>query len=221
MILSALMGESRSLIAALVLNIVLTWLVFLFFSGKKYAGNLVKFCFGIVFVLLLGVTLISFLPIGNTLFSVYDRFNEVLQTGTSDSYQTRAITNAYYLELIKSNLFGHGLGSSMWLIGTSGSKVQEGLFIDNGFITLLYKMGIPGFLFFILFYISNLSKMFKSFIKNKNSVHGKLALIIFLSFPAYFINGMFFTTQLVMNATIFGFILMIFAFFRTSRPSSL
>jgi O-antigen ligase len=220
MIISSLIGESRSLIAGLVCNMFLILLLSPLLSRKRFVSNMLLIGFGVMItasIMIIGFTFFSF---GETLTAVSERFNEFFQNGTTDSYQTRQNTNAYTMELIKRNSFGYGVGSSMWLINAGGFKVIEGFFIDNGFLTLLYKFGVFGFICFMLFYAINFWNIFKFYRNHKKSIQGKLALIIILCIPAFLANTLYLSAQLVMNGTIFGFLLMIFGLFNTTLETS-
>jgi O-antigen ligase len=218
-LISVIISESRVLIASTLVNMGLTY--FLNISTDK------KSSFGMKYLKILNTFVIiaclffviSFTSLGNNtkILSVMERFNEFFQTGTSDSMGTREMTNQNTLYLIKQNIMGHGIGAPMDLINSKGAFVSSGSFIDNGFLTVLYKFGILGLIIFLLFYIRNFRNVYKTFINNPNEPSGKFALTILMSLPLFIVNCMVYTTQLVMNGSVFCFILFIFALYNTQK----
>lgn len=216
MIASALIGESRSLLAGLVCNMSLTILFSLFLSKKRVMGNFLLVGFGLMMIVSITILGLTFFSFGEKLIVVLERFNEFFQTGTTDSFQTRVNTNAYATELIKQNLLGYGVGSNMLLIDSSGNKALDGFFIDSGFITILYKFGILGFILFMCFYAKNLLNVFKIYRQEKKLHRGKLALILLICMPAFLSNTLYMSAQLVTNGVVLGFTLIVFSYFAVS-----
>lgn len=219
--ISVLLSESRALMVTLAGNVVITLFVCVVLSGKRFMKNIVKLMVTAVIMFSLMFIFLSFFPLDEKLLVVYNRFNEYLSSGTTDSYQTRAVTNIYTIDLIKEKLFGYGLGAPMVLYDGSGMFANEGTFIDNGFLTLLYKVGIPGFLCFAFFYLTNFMNIYKYYRRNRQTIEGKLALIVFLCIPLFLVNCMYFTAQLVMNGAVFSFMLFVFAFYRVTKQQKL
>ncbi|MEB8805072.1 O-antigen ligase family protein [Bacillus cereus] len=215
MTVSSIMGESRTLMGAIAMNMLFVFLLMPFVISKRQLGSWVKVSLLFSCVFILAIIALNFVSLGDKLLVAFERFSEIITTGTADSYQTRNMTNEYTLQLIKENLLGYGVGSGMWLYNSVGVPIQEGYFIDNGFLTILFKFGIPGILIFMIFHFKNIFNILKCYRDNKRSNYGIVALMILICLPVYFFSGLYMSAQLVTNGTIFGFLLIIFAFFKT------
>jgi hypothetical protein len=114
--------------------------IFYYFIRKKNKGLSIVF----FFVLFLGI-IFSVKNFSNSEF--YSRFFNIvnLQNDSSFMYRVENIFEMFKTFNIFNALFGNGIGSN-YIVFLYGWK--ESFFLDNSFITLVYKVGILGSLIF-------------------------------------------------------------------------
>lgn len=97
------------------------------------------------------------------------RFMDIVnKTGTINNLTTRNNTNEYYKEDLMLNPLGHGIGTKMYMYSYDNTPYQFGYFIDNAFLTLGYKMGVPiliiVFLIIFITIVKNIAHKKKNFL---------------------------------------------------------
>lgn len=99
----------------------------------------------------------------------------------------------YYIETIKDNPLGYGIGSKMYMYNENNSPYQLGYFIDNAFITIAYKLGIVvlGLILGVILFINT------TLIKKKNKEFILLYSLVSINLVA--IAGGIMTAQIINN----------------------
>lgn len=212
-LIAAIMGQSRTLIAGIIINTFIAVVLSLYFSKKRVMVNIMFIGISMIMIAVMTIIGFAYFSLGEIIYSTLDRFMEIFQSDSVQTMNVRSYSNQYALNTINRNLLGLGIGSTMYLIDFNGHVHSEGFFIDNGFITILYKFGVIGFLIFISFYIRNLLSIVKVNRKNRKQTKGNFSLTILWCMPIFLISGLYMSAQLVMNGVILGFSLMIFAYF--------
>lgn len=123
----------------------------------------------------------------------------VNKTGTIANLDSRSLTNDYNMSLVKeSNYKGYGIGENLYMIGSEGNIYSIRPFIDNAFVSLLYKFGIVTFIFIILILAYNfILGIVKTIIEKKS-------LFIVISTLMLIVTGGIYTAQLLASINIFG-----------------
>lgn len=76
----------------------------------------------------------------NSRYEVIQRLSTLLEDDYKEN-SVRYVTNNYYMNEIKNNKIGMGLGKDMNLFDSNRDHASNGIFIDNLLITLMYKFG--------------------------------------------------------------------------------
>lgn len=76
----------------------------------------------------------------NSRYEVIQRLSKLLDDDYKEN-NVRYITNSYYMNEIKGNKMGMGIGKDMNLFDSNRDYASNGIFIDNLPITLMYKFG--------------------------------------------------------------------------------
>lgn len=177
-IFSSIISQSRMLF----LSIGLTLLFILFRERKKIVS--------ITLVLLISGVL--FLPISRQLNVHLDIINNLTEkvtstiSGKDSSINTRSKTNRYNIDKgFDYPFFGHGFGVQMLSINPLFiHNAPETNFIDNLYISLWFKTGITGLIFYLLLLIMISFSVFKY--KNNNNLSSKyLSLSLLVALPAF------------------------------------
>ena len=122
----------------------------------------------IIMLLIISVTTIYFLgnynnKINNYTLAVYARITSLLAGNKiiySDTLNHRYIENKYALKEIKKHpIFGIGIGNNYRPL-LSGFDDKLAYYIHNGYLFILLKVGIVGFICFICFYVGFIIRCF-------------------------------------------------------------
>lgn len=139
-------SQTQTLILIIIFNFFFVFCITIFYKFKEYKMKLSHIIIGIfsvlVFSIVISYILMSDYQFNSTLvLDIIGRFSTEAQ-----SLDVREISNEMALKDIYENPLGYGLGKELTLYDTQGAPVDQGLFIDNAFITLAVKMGVIGFL---------------------------------------------------------------------------
>ncbi|WP_019720321.1 O-antigen ligase family protein [Heyndrickxia coagulans] len=219
MLITLILGQSRALIFAVIVNTIVILVYTSYFTDKKaVVNNIINLMVFISFTLLIILAAFLVFPsISNQFQEVFQRFYSVYKDGGTVSLNTRKITNNYYEQLISKNLLGYGMGKDMWLINDFGHPFVQGMNIDNAFITITYKFGIIGLILWLVFYVINITRVYRYRLFRKGTVEGFFATCFLLCMPLSFLNSTFFTAQLAMNSSVYAFTVMMLILFHNNN----
>ncbi len=199
------------------LILILSILLFSFlYYGFIYKGisndkKVVLRIFCILLILILGIFIIYIFLNKSVKHGYLGRINEMIFNGfKTDSTEVRNINIEYYINEIKHNIWGYGLGKYMPAISIYTNKFEELTLYNYGFdniiLTMSYKVGILAMVLYNSIYIYLFIKLYKN---RKKSIENILYLISLLGI--YIASG-FMTQQLLRNISIYIFFIMFMIF---------
>lgn len=177
-IISIIMGQNRTGIILTLLNIAFVC-IYILFRAIKYKEYLnISFIIILSIVSIIIFTILINIALKNNNILIMRFMDIVNNTGTMGNLVTRSKTNSFYLNDLVKNIWGHGIGSKMYMYNQDNSPYQLGFFIDNAFLTIGYKMGILPILTIALIIIISLINLLKY--KNIQFIHLYSVISIFV-----------------------------------------
>ncbi|WP_127837087.1 hypothetical protein [Clostridium prolinivorans] len=183
-IITALISQNRGIIATYIAVLIICIILNNF--NKKRKLTLVMLFFTTIMCIMVFVAFKS--DILNAVISsnnqIISRFGEIFNGGAA-SGQVRVVTNSLNRVFIESSKYmGVGLGILLELYNTDYLASSISLFIDNGFLTLLIKMGIVTMFFVaiaIVICIINVIKYSSYRVSNRIGILSILILYLLIS----------------------------------------
>lgn len=183
---SLLLTGSRGGFVGLGLSLLIMLVIFLY---RKKGRILVKL--SLLFLVLFGAYIIVNVFLPNELYERFFSFN-TYETGSGRT----EIWNRALPYIGKRLLFGNGMGSVLSIgLGTAGSIAG----MHNTYLTIIFEVGIVGFIFFAAFLMS----LFVKSVKNKCFLH--LILLIAILCCAFFLDSL--VKRFFWNAIIFAILI--------------
>lgn len=146
-----------------------------------------------IFVLIL-VALIFFVAINSYKYfalntNILEERTKNIEKGKQDfSIATRLLSYMQVLRKIKENpIIGKGIGDS--IITPYLNQRVRGI-VDNSYLVVVWKLGLLGFLIFLLIYIKFFSQLCKIINKSQNSFNRIFAIMIISVFLGHLVNGL-------------------------------
>ena len=176
---AALISGTRTLWAAILLTIILGVLVLVSKKSIKLGSLVVVIVLCSIFIL--GLSQLSFVHDSEIYYEIVKRTRTFEDIWYDASYRFRVNVSAQALEEIKeSPVFGMGLGVPIRV--EHAKAFSEIPYIDNSWITLVYKTGLIGGGLFLAIWIAFIVELAKAYrlIKNENSRSFLVPVIVVL-----------------------------------------
>lgn len=202
-----IISQNRTNLGMVILGCFLIYLITFFKTKKNQYLNIVINIIFIIFIIIVGILVINYLVDNNSeiITRLLDVFNK---SGSFEAFEGRGVTANYYIDLIKHNFIGYGLGINMPLLTLDYNFYQQyGLCIDNGFITMAYKMGVLYLIVYSIIILISEIKFLKLYFLNRDNIY----LILFFTIPMLLISISVMTSQIIHNSAIVLFIWTLFA----------
>ncbi|WP_338705295.1 hypothetical protein [Priestia aryabhattai] len=192
----------------LIISILAIMFIYYIFVSKNMRNAIKKRLsfFGVLFLIAIIIMSIDIYQNRTITTGFYGRINEMIFSDFStDSTEVRSITMDYYIEEIKKNIWGYGLGKYMPALSIYNSGFESTTLLnygfDNMFITMSYKVGVIAAIIYLIFFVVQL---FKFYLTRRKYSDNMLYLIILIGL---YVSCAVLTGQLLKNIGIYTFVL--------------
>jgi hypothetical protein len=197
-----LLAQNRTNPLMIIASVILIYIFNLLINKiniKEFYIKIAKLIFASILFVSIFISIILVLSHFNV--AIIDRYTgKDNSNGANYTYEIRKTTNNYYLDELKKNLFGYGLGTNMFNILPDGgldASSLESFQIDNMPIVMGYKFGIIGIIIYLLIIVYNFKNL-KLKAKNNKSVYLPMLAIL----PFFLISCGYMTSQVIHNVCI-------------------
>lgn len=204
-ILSMILSQNRTNPILLIISCLI--ILFISFNNKCTYKNVFR-----KLILLISICISTFIigiSIMNSDSDFINRFKKIASLSEDTNMKTRINTNNYYIKLIIDNPLGDGFGTLMPFVDSEGVfRYEDSLNIDNSYINIGRKAGILTMIIYIIFIISPIIELLKSYNVNKNNIYIALTVMYFM----LIIASSLLTSQSIHSYSVSSFIWVFIAF---------